>query len=447
MEVGGATIGVVDELPLFVDLEGISGDGSPHRPVPVETSELSADGAHIVRVVRRRDGSVARSSLPAPADGGAADLGEAYDLAWLRATSAPPAPADAPEVRVVDLFSGCGGMTVGVVEACRALGMAGQAVLAVDSNKTALATFARNFPGVRTLSDPVESWLDGELGAAPTEREREFAEALGRVDVTLAGPPCQGNSNLNNHTRYADPKNELYLRVVRFAEVVRPRHVVIENVPGVRRDKKRVLDKAYAHLERLGYNVAVTEFRAERLGVAQTRHRVLVLASLAAEPIAPLKRDARHLETLYGVDPPRPFSWACGDLEDAEGATAFDRTADADPVTEKRIAHLFDHDLHVLPDELRPACHEAGHTYKAVYGRMWWDRPAPTITSGYMTMGRGRFVHPRRRRTLTPHEAARVQFFPDYFDFSGQTKQAYKVMIGNAVPPKLTYLAALELLR
>jgi DNA (cytosine-5)-methyltransferase 1 len=78
---------------------------------------------------------------------------------------------------------------------------------------------------------------------------------------------------------------------------------------------------------------------------------------------------------------------------------------------------------------------------------MRWDEPAQTITSGYGSPGQGRYVHPRRRRTLTPHEAARIQFFPDSFNFGeekclpGRTQLA--VMIGNAVPPKLSYAMAL----
>jgi DNA (cytosine-5)-methyltransferase 1 len=88
------------------------------------------------------------------------------------------------------------------------------------------------------------------------------------------------------------------------------------------------------------------------------------------------------------------------------------------------------------------------HSYKSVYGRLPWDRPAQTITTGFGSMGQGRFVHPKRRRTLTPHEAARLQFIPDHFRLDEvESKTALAEMIGNAVPPKLTYVFALELLR
>ena len=87
------------------------------------------------------------------------------------------------------------------------------------------------------------------------------------------------------------------------------------------------------------------------------------------------------------------------------------------------------------------------HGYKSVYGRMYWDRPSQTITTGFTCMGQGRFVHPKRKRTLTPHEAARLQFIPDFFRFDEDLpRAALSEMIGNAAPPKLTYVLALELL-
>jgi DNA (cytosine-5)-methyltransferase 1 len=81
-----------------------------------------------------------------------------------------------------------------------------------------------------------------------------------------------------------------------------------------------------------------------------------------------------------------------------------------------------------------------------MYGRLWWDRPAQTITSGYGSMGQGRYVHPDGYRTLTPHEAARLQFFPDWFDFGERTRTAWADAIGNAVPMKLSYVFGVWLL-
>jgi DNA (cytosine-5)-methyltransferase 1 len=106
--------------------------------------------------------------------------------------------------------------------------------------------------------------------------------------------------------------------------------------------------------------------------------------------------------------------------------------------TEKRINFLFDNQLYELPNEQRPPCHrDKAHSYDTVYGRLRWDRPAQTITSGFYCMCMGRYVHPEQRRTLTGHEAARLQFFPDFFDFSpAKSRTKLAEIIGNAVPPK-----------
>lgn len=113
-----------------------------------------------------------------------------------------------------------------------------------------------------------------------------------------------------------------------------------------------------------------------------------------------------------------------------------------------RIDYLFDNDLYELPDAVRPDCHKNGHTYRSVYGRLKWENPSPTITTGFLTPGRGRYIHPRQRRTLTPHEAARIQAFPDSFSFlsvegNDLTKKTLTKLIGQAVPPPLGHAAAL----
>lgn len=115
---------------------------------------------------------------------------------------------------------------------------------------------------------------------------------------------------------------------------------------------------------------------------------------------------------------------------------------------QRRVNFLFDEDVYNLPNEIRPDCHKDGTTYGAVYGRMHWDRPAPTITGGFLSPGRGRFTHPRLRRVLTPIEASRVQGFPDWFRMAGPTGQdpsrsELSKWIGDAVPPILGYTAVM----
>jgi DNA (cytosine-5)-methyltransferase 1 len=115
-----------------------------------------------------------------------------------------------------------------------------------------------------------------------------------------------------------------------------------------------------------------------------------------------------------------------------------------------RVDYLFRHAKYELPNAERPDCHKEGHTYPSVYGRMYPDKPAQTITTGFLTPGRGRFVHPTRPRVITPREAARIQGFPDNFQFVvngyDPARNAVTKWIGDAVPSILGYAALLPLL-
>ncbi|MEN8220818.1 MAG: DNA cytosine methyltransferase [Pseudomonadota bacterium] len=104
--------------------------------------------------------------------------------------------------------------------------------------------------------------------------------------------------------------------------------------------------------------------------------------------------------------------------------------------------------MYNLPDLVRPSCHKnKNHSYKSCYGRLYWDKPAQTITSGFGSMGQGRYIHPLRKRVITPHEAARIQGFPDFFDFSMVNLRGdLHGMIANAVPPKITAMIINSLL-
>jgi DNA (cytosine-5)-methyltransferase 1 len=342
---------------------------------------------------------------------------------------------------MVDLFSGCGAMTLGADEACRALHLELDPVLAVDINEKALAVYAHNYPRATTLAESVTSLVDSPVGSALSSAERRLARQVGDVDLVIGGPPCQGNSDLNNHTRRADPKNNLYFTMARFAEVVRPRHLLIENVPGVVHDRGGVVRKTREALEGLGYAVSTHVMEASTVGAAQRRRRFFLVAS------------TRHLHddeiAACSGTRERPLSWAIGDLVDAQpgGNETFDTSAEHSARNQERIAYLFAHDLHELPNTERPPCHrDKVHSYNSVYGRMFWDRAAPTITTGFGSTGQGRYVHPLRPRTMTPHEAARVQFIPDFYEFPERGRRALQEMIGNAVPPKLSFAVVLALL-
>jgi DNA (cytosine-5)-methyltransferase 1 len=351
-----------------------------------------------------------------------------------------PEPRE-PLVRIADLFCGCGGLTLGIREACWALGRPFVAALAVDHDPWALEVYRNNFSPLRTSGEDLETLLDRDLGALPSARERRWLEAVGAVDILVAGPPCQGHSDLNNQTRRSDPRNQLYERVGRFVEIVRPTHVLIENVPGVVHDRAGALARTAQHLRGLGYHVDAAVVDLARLGVPQRRKRHVLVASLAGSICVESVLD-KHERPLRNVE------WAIRDLEHRKGSGLLDTASRPSAENLERIGYLLEHGEYDLPNALRPVCHQnEDHTYKSMYGRLSWTEPAQTITSGFGSPGQGRFVHPTQPRTLTPREAARLQFFPDSFSFDGVGKRTQLAqIIGNAVPMKLAWAFGLELM-
>jgi len=344
---------------------------------------------------------------------------------------------------VVDLFCGAGGLTLGIAEAARRQRLGFEVTLAVDADAVAATVFGLNFPKAHVVASPIEKLFDGALGKSMTAAERAVADKMTRPDVLVAGAPCQGHSDLNNHTRRRDPRNQLYLRSVRAVQVLEPTFVVLENVPTVRHDSRGVVDVAQEELEASGYRTATAVVNLGNLGVPQRRRRHLLLATRigGADPAALLE-----LESPCGHTP-RSLRWAIGDLAGIKATSGFDAPARTSPVNQKRITWLFDNAAYDLPNRLRPECHWGDHSYAAMYGRLRWALPAQTITTGFGSMGQGRYVHPSQHRTLTPHEAARLQTFPDFFDFGDLAgRGAWARMIGNAVPPLLTTRLAANML-
>lgn len=334
-------------------------------------------------------------------------------------------------IRAVDLFCGCGGMSLGLVAACVEQGVPLKLVGAVDFDADAAELYSRNFDFAADCADIGEMF--GSPGSRTNSRERAFVAKCGDVSVLMGGPPCQGNSDLNNHTRREDPRNELYLSMARAAQLLRPRLVVVENVPAVVHGRSRVVERTKLALQKLGYNVVHGVEDLAKLGIPQTRRRHILVAS---------RDDLSGWEHASREVPIRTVRWAIGDIEGramSPGELSVDSPSRLSADNERRREWLLRHGAFILPDSKRPPCHrDKVHSYKSVYGRMQWDRPAPTITTGFGSMGQGCYVHPNGTRLITPHEAARIQTFPDFFEFALVAKRtAWSKTIGNAVPPLL----------
>jgi DNA (cytosine-5)-methyltransferase 1 len=354
----------------------------------------------------------------------------------LRTKSRPDFAAGEQQLRVVDLFAGCGGLSLGAAQAAHAAGLALDVRLALDFEQAAIDVYKENFPSANALKASVEEYFDGELDDDLTAVELATRRTAGETHVLVGGPPCQGHSDLNNRTRRDDPKNKLYLKMARAARVLEPDIVLIENVPTVRLDTAGVVQTTFDYLKGFGYTVASATVGMHALGVAQKRRRHVLLASKleGVDPAAILK-DLAEREDDSSFD----LKWAIGDLVALKDPSGYDTPPNASPANIERMEYLQQSGDHDLPNDRRPKCHQDGnHSYKSMYGRLKWTDPAQTITSGFGSIGQGRYMHPSQLRALTAHEAARIQGFPDYFTFSSVAKRAdLATMIGNAVPPAL----------
>ncbi|KMO75869.1 putative BsuMI modification methylase subunit YdiO [Mycolicibacterium obuense] len=329
-------------------------------------------------------------------------------------------------------------------------------MLAADVDERALQVYRTNLRPRYVAPESVRGMFDFRVsGSGQAARFAYEPEALderllamaGKIDMILAGPPCQGHSSLNNHSRHQDPKNLLYLTVPAAAQALDAKHVVIENVPNVVADRHGVVQTTISLLRGAGYNVTCGVLAADRFGWPQTRRRFFIVASKGANPL-----ELDLLSTDF-KRPALPVSWLLDDLAGRE-LDDLDVMQSVPQLSEEnamRVNWLHDNDKYDLPNVIRPDCHKDGTTYQAVYGRMKGNQPAPTITGGFLTPGRGRFVHPTLRRVLTPREAARIQGFPDWFDFVARpaeppSRAEITRWIGNAVPSILGFFVTLAAL-
>ena len=381
----------------------------------------------------------------------------AWWRAFLTGSSPISSTANRQPIRTVDLFCGAGGLSVGARQAISEMGREVVTEVAIDSDADALATFAANHDvrvqraeSISSLVDfRVQNWSENAtFSYAPEIISEDVAAAAERAQMLIAGPPCQGHSNLNNHSRRVDLRNHLILTVPAFAVAAKVSHVVIENVPEVVHDHRGVEAATIALLRSSGYEVAYGVLRADEMGWPQTRRRYFIIASRERSPI-PLESISACLRS----EGARSVSWLLERLSqfNVDQDDPLNTATEHNETTQARIDWLFDNDAYELANTERPDSHKNGTTYGSVYGRMRPDAPAPTITTGFTTPGRGRFVHPYERRTLTPREAATIQGFPLGYRFttgSGRTPHRGQLAkwIGDAVPMPLGYAAVMSAL-
>lgn len=320
-------------------------------------------------------------------------------------------------LRAIDLFSGCGGLSLGLKEAGFSV------AAAVEIDRKAQETYRLNHPAVRLYAldirelDPLVVLCDA--GLKP-----------GELDLLAGCPPCQGFSRLrtrNQRTSVKDERNNLVADFLRFVATMKPKTVMLENVPALAKDVRFLRMRHELHA--LGYETVVHVLDAADYAVPQRRKRLIMLASNVHTPVLADKAHRRITvrQALDGLGGPS----ATRDKLHGMGESRTNEVRALVAMIPKNGGSRSD-----LGPKYQLDCHRRSDGFKDVYGRMSWDDVAPTITSGCHNPSKGRFLHPSQNRTITLREAAVLQGFPrDYrFDVS-HGKESIALMIGNALPP------------
>jgi DNA (cytosine-5)-methyltransferase 1 len=374
----------------------------------------------------------------------------------------------------LDLFSGAGGASLGLVRAGWDLR------LATDIDAACALTHQANLPG---------QFLTADLRGLESDKVTTIADVLpGQLDLLFAGPPCQGFSIIGSRVVW-DERNNLFKEVLRLASDLRPRCVVIENVPGL----ATLAKGAYLHaildgLSAAGYEAACAELLAAQYGAPQMRWRLIIIgwrkdlgipagfgfprptegtASIgdllpncsipswqlngfvtAAEAIGDLPHVVAGEEVDHYAGPPvGPYQETMraglnGELSNHYAA----RLSEANLA---RLAHIKPgQDWRDLPRDLLPSGMQRAlrkdHTRR--YRRMTWDGVPRAVITRFRDPKSGEYTHPEQDRTITIREAARLQGFPDSFVFHGARSSQYE-QVGNAVPTQLAEAIASEIRR
>jgi len=352
------------------------------------------------------------------------------------------------ELNVIDLFCGIGGFSYGFQ-------MAGfNIVLGIDMWDVALKTFRKNHSNTEIFNADVTGLPDSF-----------FEKYKNRIDVVIAGPPCQGFSMVGKRDP-EDPRNTLFGEVIRITSLVKPKAVVIENVPGLLSMKTAAGEPVVNAIKRgfkelgLGYKVKYKVLNAADYGVPQSRKRVIFIISKNNGVDFPEPEYGKEIETNLGGKTLKRWvtaGEALGNIPDAGELYYHKPSVEYQKLMgSKNTNRILNHKA-INHNELivkRMACISQGGNWKDIpkelgqgggkhsnnYRRLYWDRPSVTIKHATKSM----IIHPIYNRCLTVREVARLQSFNDDFVFSGSHSEQYQ-QLANAVPPLLGYAIAKQI--
>ena len=332
-------------------------------------------------------------------------------------------------LKAVDFFCSGGGMSYGMQQA-------GINIIAgIDVDKSCEATYKSNIKDAEFIHADV---FDLDV----TELEDKLSLRKDDNKLILIGcSPCQFWSIINTVREKSKKSKDLLKEFRRFVEYYIPGYVVVENVPGVlKRKNESGLEDFISWLKKNGYKVHFNVHEVSEYGVPQHRRRFTLIANRVTDvEIEPEKRIGNKLTVRDVLGEKNGFFKIEAGHKDN---TDFIHTAAGlKPINLKRLSRTEKDGgtrlAYVDDEELAPDCHKNNSkSFKDTYGRMWWDRPSPTITTKFFSISNGRFAHPEENRAISLREGAVLQSFPKDYIFKTISIEKTARMIGNAVPPK-----------
>ena len=341
-------------------------------------------------------------------------------------------------LRTLDLFAGAGGLSLGFELA----GLGFESTSAIEIDPAAARTFKRNF-GCPVFDSPIEK-----------------IDTFDEADVIIGGPPCQGFSPLgrDRDTKSRAQLNNLWKQYLRAIRQLEPRAFVIENVPEFQRSAQfaRLLTLMKKDPALKQYGVGYGVLNTADYGVPLRRRRGIFVAIRGRNGDLPWPPPPTHGPDSPEELPHRTVREAIGDLPLYPSRTDITTGRGGQDLHVGRTPRPTSLDRYLaIPEggnrfdlarnrpDLLPRCWAEKPTGTTdVMGRLWWDRPSTTIRTEFFKPEKGRFLHPEANRPITHREAARLQTFPDHFEFEGSKIEIAR-QIGNAVPPAF----AMELAR
>lgn len=327
----------------------------------------------------------------------------------------------------IDLFSGSGGLTLGLKHAgFRVIG-------AVDCDPLASETYRVNHKNTVLWETDICNLLVSEVSS-------RLGLGNGELDLLAGCPPCQGFSSmrtLNGKREINDPRNELVFEFLRFIRELEPKTIMMENVPGLAADRRFSI--FCEEIKKLGYSYVCEILNAADFGVPQRRHRMVLLAGKGGHPNFALRDRKRYTvkDAIASLSPAGESNDCLHDQPERRSVRILNLIKSIPKDGGSRMDMGAANQL---------GCHKKCNGFRDVYGRMSWNDIAPTITGGCVNPSKGRFLHPSCDRAITLREAALLQTFPkDYFFSLKRGKMPAAELIGNALPPEFIRRHAIEI--